>query len=588
MRQWLFITVILSCLACPAKEKAKPPQGPSKHDLKLAEKSFDHGLELQKQGQMEEALEEFSTAASLAPANAKYIAGRELLRSRVAGNYIERGNLLAEIGDTKAAEAQFRNALAVDPENGYAQERLHDVTPEDAERAQVLQLLASVEDVHLTPKPGKSNFHVHGDSRQLFEEIGRAFDLTIAYDQSLTNQRVRFDVDDLDFYTAMRLAGKVAHTFWAPITSKRIIIANDTQEMRREYERMALQTFYVSNAGSPTDLNDVANVLRNVFEVRLVTVVPDKNVIMVRAPKEQMVAIAAILNDAVRGRPEVLLDIKAYELDYDNLRQFGLGLQNTFTIFNVFAAIYSALGPNAQPVINQLRQTGAIDPTQIPVGALAGIQGSPLLQPFLFFGKGWGLTAITVSPITGSLSSNVSSSKDLEHVTIRAANGTPATMTIGTRFPISLGSFTNVSISTQGVPQVGTAFPQIQYEDLGLIFKATPHLQTGENVSLDLQLQIKGLGAQSFNGVPVITNRDYSGSITVKDGEPSVVAGVIEEQMSRTTAGYPGLGQLPVLSGLLNTNSKDHSRTEVLIVITPHIVRKPFRRLDNVLWDVSR
>lgn len=587
--KWLCIALVLISSACPGKEaKQKTSRGPSKHDLKLAEKSFQHALELQKEGQIEEAFQEFSQASSLVPANREYIAGRELLRSRIAGNYIERGNLLAEIGDAKGAEAQFRSALAIDPQNGYAQERLQDVSPRDEEHEQVLQLLASVDDVKVTPKPGKSNFHIHGDSRQLYDAIGQAFGLTVAYDSSLTSQRVRFDVDDLDFYTAMRLAGKVTRTFWAPVASKRIVVANDNQEMRRQYERMSLQTFYVSNAGTPTELNDVANVLRNVFEVRLVSIVPEKNVIVVRASKEHMAEIAAILDDAIKGRPEVLLDIKAYELDYDKLNRYGLGLPTSFTIFNVFAAIYSALGPNAQPIINQLRQTGTIDPTKIPVGALAGIQGSPLLQPFVFFGGGWGLTGIVVTPITATLSSNTSSSTDLEHVTLRAANGAPATLMIGTRFPISLGSFTNVAITNQGLPQVGTAFPQVQYEDLGLIFKATPHLQTGENVNLELQLQIKGLGAQSFNGIPVITNRNYSGSITVKDGEPSVVAGVIEDQVNRTGSGYPGIGQLPFLSSILSTNSKEHSRTEVLIVVTPHIIHKPFRHLENVIWDTNQ
>jgi general secretion pathway protein D len=219
---------------------------------------------------------------------------------------------------------------------------------------------------------------------------------------------------------------------------------------------------------------------------------------------------------------------------------------------------------------------------------LAGIQGSPLLSPFLFFGKGWGLTGFNVSPLTGTLSDNTSYSTDLEHVTLRATSGNAATMMIGTRFPISLGSFTNVAITNQGLPQVGSAFPQIQYEDLGLILKATPHLQTGENINLELELQIKGLGATQLNGVPVITNRAYKGSITVKDGEPSAVAGIVEEQFNRSTAGYPGVGQLPVLSGLLNTNSKEHSRTEVMVVVTPHIVRKSFHRLENVIWDANQ
>src|SRR5215471_13041842 len=249
MRHWLSILLFLGCLMCAAKEKPRP--GPSQHDLKLAQKSFQHALELQKQGLIEEAFAEVDKAATLAPANMEYITARELLRSRIAGNYVDRGNLLAEIGNNKAAEAQFKSALEIDPENGYAQARLHDVAPEDPEHEHVLQLLASVEDVSVSPKPGKQAFHIQGETRDLYDAIGRAFGITVGFDQSLTSQRVRFDVDNLDFYAALHLAEKLTKTFWAPLSSNRIIVANDTQEMRRQYQRMSMQTFYVSNAPTP-------------------------------------------------------------------------------------------------------------------------------------------------------------------------------------------------------------------------------------------------------------------------------------------------------------------------------------------------
>lgn len=586
MKHCFSIVVLLSCLMCAAAQEAR--QGPSKQDMKIAQKTFLHAVDLQKQGQLEEAFDELGKASALWPANTDYLTALELLRSRITTGYIDRGNLLAEIGDKSAAADQFKGGLAIDPDNAYVQERLHDVSPEDPEHEHVLQLLASVEDVEVHPKPGKQDFHVHGDTRELYETIGRAFGVAMTYDPGVTSQRVRFDVEGLDFYTAMRLAGRVTKTFWAPASSTGVIVASDTQEMRRQYQRLSLETFYVSNASTTADLNDVANILRNVFEVRLTSVVPDKNIITVRAPKEEMAAISAMLDEMVQGRPEVMLDIKAYELTYDKLRQNGLSLQNNFQIFNVFAEIYAALGPAAQPIINQLKQTGTINPSSVPVSSLANLQGNPLLQPFLFFGKGYGLTGITVSPVRGTLSSSSSSLKNLEHVTMRASNSSPATLTIGTRFPIQLASFTNVTISQQGIPQVGSAFPQIQYEDLGLTFKATPHVQTEGNINLELQLQIRGLGAQQFNSVPVLTNREYSGSITVKDGEPSVVAGLIEEQASHSTAGYPGLGQIPVLNEFLNTNSKERRRTEILIVVTPHVIRKAFHDMSTGPWAMPQ
>jgi general secretion pathway protein D len=586
MKPWLFIAIVLTCIACPAQEDlgarlATQPITP-------AEKSFQHAVELQKDGQLDGAFQELVKASTLAPDNREYLTARELLRSRIAGKYIERGNVLAGLGDEKGAGAQFKSALSLDPQNGYAQERLHELSPEEAEHEHILQLLASVEEVKVVPNAGKSNFHIHGDTRQLYDAIAHAFGIMIDYDSGLTTQRVRFDVDDLDFDTAMRLAGKVTRTFWAPVASKKAIVANDTQEMRKQYERVSLQTFYVSEAATPAEMNDIANVLKTVFEVKLVSVVPDKNIITVRGPRSEMEAISAMVDDLMKGRPEVLLDIKAYELDYSNLQQYGLALPNSFSIFNIYGALYEALGPNAQTVINQLQTTGTINPSSVPAGSLANLQSSPLLQPFIFFGNGYGLTGITVAPISGQLISTTSHTTDLEHVTLRGVSGVPATLMIGERYPISLGSFTNVSITTTGQPQVGTAFPQFQYEDLGLIFKATPHLQTGDNVNLELELQIKGLGAETTDNIPVLTNRAYKGSITVKDGEPSEVASVVEDEVDRSLSGYPGPGQFPLLSSVISTNSKQHTWTQVLIVITPHIVRKSFHNLDNVVWDVGQ
>src|SRR5215470_14495480 len=281
MKQLPLICLLLMCAACALAEGTRATA--SKSDLKLARKSFEHALQLQKDGHIEEAFAEVSKAATLAPGNMEYLTALELLRSRISGGLIDRGNLLAEIGDTKSAQAEFKQALSIDPQNGYAQERLHDVTPDDPEHEHVLELLASVEDVKVNPKPGKQNFHVHGDTRSLYEAIGRAFGISFDYDQSLTSRPVNFDVDGLDFYAAMRLAEKLTKTFWAPVSSNRVIVANDNAEMRRQYQRLSLQTFYVSGATSAADLNDIANVIRNVFEVRLTSIVPSQNIITVRA-----------------------------------------------------------------------------------------------------------------------------------------------------------------------------------------------------------------------------------------------------------------------------------------------------------------
>ena len=94
------------------------------------------------------------------------------------------------------------------------------------------------------------------------------------------------------------------------------------------------------------------------------------------------------------------------------------------------------------------------------------------------------------------------------------------------------------------------------------------------DVSLDLELQFRALQAQSFNGVPVISNREYKGSITLMDGEPAVVAGAISHSEQRSLNGIPGLGAVPGLNQVMTSNSKETDEDELLIVITPRVVSR--------------
>jgi general secretion pathway protein D len=158
---------------------------------------------------------------------------------------------------------------------------------------------------------------------------------------------------------------------------------------------------------------------------------------------------------------------------------------------------------------------------------------------------------------------------------------------VGTKFPVVTANFSTVAVSTTGIANAGVT-PQFQYVDLGLTLKVTPHYQSSGDVKLDLELEIQGLGAQSFNGIPEITNRSFKGNITAREGEPSVIGGSITDQEMRATRGYPGISQLPLLNSIMNTHSNDRSHNEILFVVTPYVVRKPFHdRGASALWSIN-
>ena len=571
------------------KPKSALPGTVSKEDKKAAEKEFKDAQDLQRAGKPDDALVAVLKAQELMPGNVEFMTMGEMLRQQIVGEHMEAGNHLAAAGDSAGAAQRFRIALSIDPQNSYAAQRLRDVEPPDgdAEHKHVLQLLASVDQINLEPAPGRKNFHFQGDTRQLYSQIGAAFGVFMEFDSNLTSRVIRFDLDNVDFYTATELAGKMTKSFWSPISNNTAMVASDTPETRKQYERMALRTFYVGNVSAQTDLNDLVNVMRTIFDIKLVSIQPGQNTITVRAPREQVEAAASMLDNLMDAKPEISLEVTEYEIDTDRTRDMGLNLPTSFQVFNIPSEIRRVLGSDAQSVIDQINKTGTIDPSKISPTALANLAGSPLLGPFLIFGKGNGLTGITAPPISAKLAMNSSVATNLEAMTLRTIDGEAATFRVGTRFPIVNSTFSNVAVSTRGQVQVGNT-PQFTYEDLGITLKATPHYHSNGDITLAMDLKVQGLGTLQINSIPDITSRSYVGTITVHDGDQSVIMGLISEQELRSMQGFPILSSLPGLKNALSINSKEHIHNELLIVITLHVVRKPFHdRGSNVFWNVG-
>jgi general secretion pathway protein D len=587
MKRLVYILTLVLCLAA-VSAAGKKDGGVSKKDHEAAEQEYKQAVQMQKAGQLEEAIAAATRAALYEPANVGYATFREVLKQQVINGFLDRGNSLAEAGDREGAAAQFKLGLAQDPHNTYLQQRLRDVLPEEkSEHERVAELLASVDDINLTPQPGKRTLHLSGDTRSVYTQLGKIFGITFQFDTNFVTRRMQFDVDNVDFFFAAQLLGKLTKTFWSPLTAEDALVANDTQENRTAYERMSMRTFYVSGLSSPNDLNDIANVLRTILDMRFVIVEPGKNVISVRAPREKVAIASSLLDSLLDVRPEIMLEVNEYEIDSDNLRQYGLSLPTSFQVFNIPSEIRRVLGSDAQPVIDQLNKTGTIDPSKISPSALSNLAGSPLLLPFLFFGKGLSLTGFTVPSISGSLSQTKSYSTNTERAQLRAVDGESATFRVGSKFPVVSSNFNTVAVSARGAISAGSV-PQFTFVDLGLTLKVTPHYHADGDVKLDFEMEIQGLGAVSFNSIPELTTRSFKGNITTMEGEPSVVMGLLTDSETKSTSGYPGIGQIPGLQAVLNNNNRDRAHTEIIVVVTPRVVRKPFHdKGASVFWNVN-
>jgi general secretion pathway protein D len=560
----------------------------SAKDLKQAREVFARGLKLQNSGKKEEAFEAFERASNLAPKSFEYLTAREVMRQQLVLDHLQRGNSALQAGRQVEALAEFRAALHLDSSNEFALQRLHDALAEWAPAQPVARarVLAAAGEIHVEPQPVRHDFSIRGDSRTLLEQVANAYGMTSVIDESVLSRRVRFDIDNVDFFTAMQAAGRVTKTFWAPVSEKQIIIAADTPENHRQYDRMALRTIYVPDATTPQQLNDVANLLRSLFEIRFLNQQPSTSTITVRAPQRMLDAATRLLEGLDSARPQIMLDVKVYEINHTMTRSMGIDTPAQFQMFNIPVGALAALGrQNIQDLINQLIANGGINQanSQALSALLAQLQnqaGSLFSQPVATFGGGSTLTGLTIPQVTATLSLNESAVNTLEHATLHAAHGDTATFRVGSRYPILNASFAPI-FNTPAITQViannsfASPFPSFNYEDLGLTLKAKPAVHGDASVGLDLELQLRTLQGQSINGVPIISERDYKGMINVKDGEPAVIAGTVSNSEQISLRGLPGIGQLPGLNKVGASNNKQVTEDELLLVITPHLVKGP-------------
>jgi general secretion pathway protein D len=561
---------------------------PSKADLKKAESAFSRALKFEKEKHTEEAYHEFDTAARLVPRNVDYLTALAVTRQELVSQYLRKGNEDLQKGLQVEAQAEFRSALNLDPDNAFAEQRLQDSLAEWAPTInRSVRVVQASPELHVIPSTERHAFHFRGDAHQLLTQVASAYGITAELDESVQSRHVHFDLDDTDFYTAMKAAGDVTATFWTPLAEKQIFVAKETPENRRLFERMAMRTFVVSSATTPQDLQEVTNILRMIFEVRFVQQENQSSTLVVRAPVSTLDAAAEFFENFGKSRPQVMLDIQVYEIDHQLTRTLGLHLPNTFNLFNIPTAALAAAvaglgGQNIQSLINQLISGGGINQanSQAIQGLLSQLQGqqnSIFSQPLATFGGGLTFMGVSLDMLAAQLSLNESWVKLLDHATLRAGQGKDTTFRLGQRYPIINASFAPIfnTAAIASVLQNGSfqaPIPSFTYEDLGLDIKAKPLVSNNYNVDLQLEMQLRNLAGQSLNGVPVIANRQYKGSISLMNGEPAVVASslTVSEMLSMT--GIPGLGSIPVLNKIATTNTKTQEEDELLIVITPHVV----------------
>ncbi len=557
----------------------------SKQDLKAARIAYNRGLKSEQHSQLLEAFAAFDEASRLAPNDTHFFSAREVAKSQLVFQHTERGDALLASAQREQAVAEYCAALRLDPDNDYLQKRLANALPLDAAGPApvgVPSLVAESGEIHLTPKTEVATFHYRGDVRGLFTELASAYGVSAEFDDSVQTKPVRFYVDNVDFFTALNLACRVSKTMWTALDTRQLLLAADNPENHKLFDRMSLATFAVPGASSPQEATELVTSLRNICDFQKISS-GQLGTVEVRAPQATLHACTQLLQQLTSDRPQVSLDIKVYEIDHNFMRDIGMHIPDTFNLYNLPVAALAALGGQSiSSLVNQLISSGGINAAGSSAlsGLLAQLQGQTsgvFSQPLATFGGGLTFSGVSLDHLTAALSLNESWSRSLTNATLRAGQAKEATFHVGERYPILNASYAPIYNSSAISQVLGNQsyvppFPSVSYEDLGLNIKATSVVHGDREVSLKLELQLRSLTGSSANGVPVISNQEYQGSIRLQDGESTVIAGEITTNDEYTISGIPGVAAIPGLNQAAVDNNRQKEDDELLIIITPHIV----------------
>jgi general secretion pathway protein D len=560
----------------------------------------------------------FAKAVQLNPDKQEYILSLAVTREQRVTELVQSAAKARLLGDDKHADELLAEAKAIDPENSVVTQHLGvDASP----RPRIVEAEslpgrkpsdAFGGPIELEPAAGTKSFHLRGSEQEVIRSVYSTFGITVTFDESFTGSRqVKFDLDDVDFTAATHVLRDLTHVFAVAVQPKAALVAKDTAEDRERLMPLVEETIYLPGISSD-EMKELADVARNIFDLKQVTASPTGGTILVRGDESTLRLLNATYADMVDGGSDVQLDIHLYEVDKSHIVNIGAQLPNSAGVFSAATELQSVLNQN-QSLINQAVAAGVIKLTGNPsvdipaelgvlyaAGQLSSI--SQITGLLGLFGKyaGFPLAGLYLSgSSTFNLALNSSDTRTLDDIKVRASDNQSVNFRSGTRYPITTSTYSSgvsssLSSSVAGLSVGGTSvssllnqylgtssvtIPQIQYEDLGISVKAKPRILRTGDVHLDLELKIEALSGGSNDGIPILNSRALTSTVTVPAGQTALLATEVTRNEARSVDGLPGLSELPGFQGTDKDSDLEHD--ELLITITPHIVRAGMVRVAS-------
>jgi general secretion pathway protein D len=532
-----------------------------------------------KRGQAAEAHEDYDAAFDLYqkaykrdPTDARFKIALARVRVTASSLHISKGRKLAQAGDLQGALSEFLHAAEIDPANEAAQQEIARLRKQGAAapvpEAGLPQPTAAEQELESVEAPAELrpltneplSLHMAEDAKVVYEAIGKAAGVNVLFDPDYNSKRIQVDLNNVSLLDALRIVGVMSNTFWRPVTSNTIFIAQNSRTKRQELDEEAVQTFYLTNAWQQNDLNDVQTALRNVMPNAKVYGVQSQNAIVMRGTPDELLLAQQLIDDLDKPRGEVVVDIAVLEVSKNWEKTLGISWP-------------SSIGVALQPNCAATGSCSSSSSTSSTTGTTG--TGTTTTSPTLYTLANLNSTdfALNIGSATLNLLLTDNNTKVLQSPRIRATDAQKATMKIGSRIPIATGSYQTGAATALVSSLVNTQF---QYQDVGVNIEMTPSVHYDHDVTLKIKIEVSAeSGTETISGVtePIISQRVVDQTIRLREGEASILGGIQNNQEQNNWSGIPGLSAIPVLKYLFGSRDRIIQDDDIVFVVVPHIVR---------------
>ncbi len=571
------------------------------------------GDNLLKQGQAAEAKGDWDTALSFyqkavdeSPSDATYMIAMRRARFQAGEKHVGAGQKLRVDGKLAEALAEFQKALVADPSSGIALQEMKrtqqmldhskagggkpdevGLTPAEQVRREEDQRVASIEGppelkpvLRRIPTLKMNN----QPPRVLYETVGDLAGIHVVFDPTYQPPRPGFNVDmgPSDIMQAFDHLALVTHTFWKPMSSDTIFVTEENTTKRRDYEDSVVKTFYLTNTTSVQEFQEIANAVRTATTIRTAFTYNAQKALVLRGTLDQIKLAEKLIHDLDRPKSEVVIDVIIMTANSTRTRDLAATIATAGT---AGLNVPIAFNPTNAVTVGGTSTTGTTGTTGTTATTGTTTTTGTGTTAIALNGLGHLSTGDFAATLPGGLVEAMlsdSKTKVLDRPQLRTSDGMKATLNIGDRIPYATGSF-QPGVGTVGVsPLVSTQF---NFIDTGTNITITPQVHSAAEVTLNVDLTVSAVASYVNQGglqQPVISQSKNTADIRLRDGETTILSGLSSTSDTNSVNGIPGLVSIPLLGALFGSNHVEKDRSELLIALTPHIVRTPDYTPENL------